>query len=43
MSSFYDDQSLLKQVFDTVLLLGTLEIGSLIYYFKKRKKIALAL
>ncbi|MCG7223003.1 hypothetical protein [Acinetobacter sp. AG3] len=43
LSSFYDDQSLLKQVFDTVLLFGTLEIGSLIYYFKKRKNIALAL
>jgi hypothetical protein len=43
LSSFYDGQSLLKQVFDTVLLFGTLEIGSLIYYFKKRKKIALVL
>lgn len=42
-SSFYDDQSLWKQVLDSILLLGALEIGSLIYYFKKRKKIASAL
>lgn len=43
LSSFYDDQPLWKQILDTLLLLGALEIGSLIYYFKKRKKFASAI
>ncbi|MBJ9954156.1 MULTISPECIES: hypothetical protein [unclassified Acinetobacter] len=42
LSSFYDDQSLWEQLLDTLLLFGSLEIGSLIYYFKKRKKVASA-
>ena len=37
LSSFYDDQTLWKQVLDSVMFFVVLEIGSIIYYFKNRR------